>query len=130
MVIPLAMIGTAVFFSFIVGRMIGFRVAWDPWWVAPITLVLAGLAVMYLRGGIVGLVSRGQGVVTVEEQGFTFRGVATPREQVAAVRYYSDLMFKGTRVELVDGSSVSLPAGVYRPGKVLAAFKRAKYPVK
>lgn len=128
-VMPLAMIGTSVFFSLVVGRMIGFGVAWTPWWVAPITLVLAGLAMMYLWGGVMGLASRGEGVITIEEERFTFRGVVTTRERVSAVRYYSDLMFKGVRVDMVDGSFVALPAGIYRPGKVLAAFRRKKYRV-
>ncbi len=129
MVLPLAMMGTSVFFCLIVGKMIGFGVAWDPWWVAPITLLLAGLAVMYLCTGVMDLASRGERAITIEEQRFTFLGVTTTRESVSVVRYDSDFMFKGVRVDRVDGSVVRVPAGTYRPGKVLAAFRRKKYPV-
>jgi transketolase C-terminal domain/subunit len=96
---------------------------------APITFVLAGLAVTYLWLGVIMLASRREGVITIEEHRIVFRGVATPREQVAVVRYDYDATFKGTRIELVDGSFVRLAAGTHRHRKVLAAFRRNNYPV-
>jgi hypothetical protein len=128
--VPLAMIGASVLFTFLIGRMIGFGVVWDPWWMAPITIFLACFAVVSLWSAALRLVSRRQWNVTIGEESFTLCGVTTPREQVTAVHYDSDHVFKGTRVQLMDGSFVRIPADVHRPGRVLRAFKRCSYPVK
>ena len=128
--VPLATMGAAFVFGFLVVRMIQGGIAWDPWWMAPITVLLGCLTLMYLRNGVLALASRGQYGIVIQAEAFTLGVLKTPREEVTGVRPDADVWFKGIRVDFVNGSFVRIPAHLHRPGRVLRAFERLGYPLK
>jgi hypothetical protein len=127
--VPLASMAAAVFFSFLVGRLIGLGLAWEPWWTAPITVLLFCAAVTSLWSGAVALGSRSMWTMMVAREGFAVGDTIVAREQVVAIASWVERHFKGVRIDLADGSALGVPAHVQLPRKVLAAFRRMGYPV-
>lgn len=96
------------------------------WWAAAVAWLLAGFAA---TGAFRLLRSRSLLVLRVTPEHFTF-GDATVRQfQVTDVRRFKDLRFKGVRIDLGSERWLAIPAHLFVPKRVLAAFRSRGYPV-
>ena len=120
------MLFAGVFFGF-VGYVAGIAGGWsETWWAyGPLWLLAAG----FLWTVVNQLRHRKDLAIEITEQYLCTCRVAVTRKEVAAARRYSDLMFKGVRLDLIDGRWLGIPHHQCRPRKVLRALRMHGYPI-
>ena len=102
-----------------------FGPATELWWAIAIFAVLS---VVLLYAALFGIVARRQFVIEIRNDGFSAYGARFSREQVLSISRYSDLHFKGVRIQLQEGHAVYVPVHQHMPSRVMAAFAQHGYP--
>jgi hypothetical protein len=127
--VPIAMIGFSIFLTFIVGTLFSAGVALEPWWMSGVVALLTAIATLNLWSALLSLFSRRSWLLEIQTDRFTLGTRIVERGHVDSLSFYSDLSFKGVRINLDSGLSVRVPSQIHRPGRLLRAFKRYGYPV-
>jgi hypothetical protein len=96
------------------------------WWAYMPVFALAGLSVWSTARV---LRSRRALALEVTPYSVSIGRVAITRNEVAGVRRYSELMFKGVRIDLVDGRWLGIPHHHHHPTRVLRVLRSRGYPV-
>jgi hypothetical protein len=96
------------------------------WWAFTPAFALSGLAIWS-----VARVLRNRRLLALEvtPHSLSIGRAAVTRKEVAGVRRYSELMFKGVRVDLEDGRWLGIPHHHHHPRRVLRVLREYGYPV-
>lgn len=99
------------------------------WWALWMAIPLFGLGFVSARAALLRLRRRPDLILEIDEHSVCLGRTAVTRKEVVRAAAYKDLLFKGVRLELLDGATLGIPHHLHSSRRVLGALRAQGYPV-